>query len=151
MAEQEQTPELLQLIDKWLDIVVDQLHNALDEYDIGKLDGDLWKSITGSIVSSGGSVQEVIVKFMQYGRFVDMGVGKGMPIGSQRKLGKKQYSKNRNGSGQLLSHNRKSKPWYSKTKYREIARLRELMADSLSDQAFSVIEGAIRTGINDTF
>lgn len=141
-----QAPELLEIIDKWLDITIDRLHMALDEHEIGKLDGNLWKSIMGEVVASGGNVQSVIVKFLQYGRFVDMGVGRGMTTGSRRELGDKFFKK-RNAGGQLHKHLRKAKPWYSRTKQREIGRLREIMATKLSKQTIGEVEEAIKKGV----
>lgn len=143
MEEQSKSPELPELVEAWLEILIDQLHNALDHYEIGKLDGELWKSIVGQVIKSGGDVQSVIVKFRQYGRFLDMGVGRGMQKGSKSDIGEKKFNSKRNDRGQLHKHNRKAKPWYSKTKYREIARLRELMAGTMSGQMISEIESAL--------
>jgi hypothetical protein len=120
-----QSPKLLQIVDSWLDIMIDQLHQALDTYEIGKLDGPLWNSIVGQVIASGGDVRAVIIKFLEYGRLRDMRVGRGAAI----------------GSGNL---NRKRSPWYSKTKYREIARLREVMAFNLSNSVIQDIETTTR-------
>ncbi|MGN8055634.1 hypothetical protein ACTJKN_05125 [Pedobacter sp. 22163] len=144
MTEEEgQSPKMLQLVDAWLDILIDKFHDALDFYEIGKLDGELWKSIVGHVIQSNGDVNSVIVKFMQYGRFVDMGVGRGMTKGYKSELGASNFARNRNDQGQLHKFNRKAKPWYSKTKYREIARLREIMAGTMSNQALAEIENAL--------
>lgn len=150
MENSEHTPDLLSIVDKWLEITIDQFRDALDTYEIGKLDGELWKSIVGEVISSGREVEAVIIEFMQYGRFVDMGVGRGMTTGTRKELGK-NFFKRRNAQGQLHSNLRKAKPWYSKTKFREIATLRELMARKLSDTAISEVEGAIRGGLNIDF
>lgn len=147
MEAPEHSPELLEIIDKWLEITIDRLHNALDEHEIGKLDGDLWKSIVGEVVASGGNVESVMVKFMQYGRFVDMGVGRGMTTGSRKELGDQKFFKKRNAGGQLHKYLRKPKPWYSKTKKREVARLREIMAAKLCKQALQDVETAIEKGM----
>lgn len=151
MAEEQQTPDQLILIDKWLEITVDKFHQALDEYNIGKLDGELWKSIAGEIVSSGGNVEEVIIKFMQHGRFVDMGVGRGMQMGGRKSLGDAKFLNKRNAGGQLHKYSRQAKPWYSKTKYREVLRLRELLASSGSKIVLGEVEGAIKNGLNIDF
>ncbi|WP_343524398.1 hypothetical protein [Pedobacter sp.] len=135
---------MLQLVNAWLDILIDKLHDALDFYEIGKLDGELWKSIIGHVIQANGDVDSVIVKFMQYGRFVDMGVGRGMSKGSRLELGESNFSKKRNRLGQLLKLRRKAKPWYSKTKWREVLRLRELLADNLSGRALGEVENALR-------
>lgn len=110
---------------KWLEFTIDALHDALDKYNIGKLDGPLWDSIIGNVISSGGEVESIIIKFLQYGRFRDMRVGKGVKIGD------------------ALSGNRNKAPWFSKTKVHQISRLRELMIMSLSNKAIGEIESGL--------
>lgn len=103
--------------EKWLAMTVDSLHQALDKFNVGKLDGELWKSIMGEAVKTGDMVESIIIRFKQYGRFVDMGAGRG-----------------RTGT-------RKHRTWYSKTKTREIGRLRELLIINLSKKAIGEVEG----------
>lgn len=110
---------------KWAEVTVDRLHQALDKFDIGKLDGELWKSIVSEVVANNGDVEKVITKFLTYGRFVDMGVGRGVPIGG---AGTSQFSAARNDDGTLKQYRRRPKPWYSRTYYSEVQRFAELYA-----------------------
>ena len=110
--------------EKWLSMTIDSLHQALDQYNIGKLDGRLWKSIMGEVIHSGQDVEKIVIKFAQYGRFVDMGAGRGVKKG-----------------------NRKRKPWFSKTKTREVARLRELLINGMKIKAIAEIESGMKSDL----
>lgn len=143
---------ILDIIKDWLDISVEKFLEALDDYEIGKLDGELWRSIAGEIAMNGGDPEAAIIKFLQYGRMVDMGVGRGMPIGSKKALGEQKFSEKRNDKGQLKKRpKRKPKPWYSKTKYREVMRLREIMAEEIGDMTFAEVETALKNGLLNEF
>ncbi|WP_128544094.1 hypothetical protein [Larkinella soli] len=68
--------------------------------------------------------ERVVMQFLLYGRFVDMGVGKGTSHndrGASRLL--------REGSPAGPTPRRKRKPWYSKRKGYEVKRLREILAE----------------------
>lgn len=110
--------------EKWVSMTIDSLHQALDQYNIGKLDGRLWKSIMGEVIHSGQDVEKIVIKFAQYGRFVDMGAGRGVKKG-----------------------NRKRKPWFSKIKTREVARLRELLINGMEIKAISEIESGMKSDL----
>ena len=112
--------------EKWLSMTIDSLHQALDQYNIGKLDGRLWESIMGEVIHSGQDVEKIVIKFAQYGRFVDMGVGVGRGV----KTGK-----------------RKVKPWFSKTKTREVARLRTLLINGMSIKAIQEVESGLKSDL----
>lgn len=109
--------------DKWLSTTIANLHQALAKYNIGKVDGKLLRSITGEVVKSGEDVEKIIIKFAQYGRFVDMGVRRGI---------KRRESKQR--------------PWFTKTKTREVARLRELLAEHYTHKVVNEVESAFKAG-----
>lgn len=136
----------LEYIEGWLDITIDKFHEALDEHNIGKLDGQLWRSIMGEVIRSGEEPKQVIIRFKQYGRFVDMGVGRGVPLG---KRGSAAFSKYRNhlGTSMLKNYARTAKPWYSKTKTRELGRLRELLAINLAGRSVQEISAALINGV----
>ncbi|TXI14472.1 MAG: hypothetical protein E6Q66_06335 [Pedobacter sp.] len=109
--------------EKWLSLTIENLHQALDHNNIGKLDGRLWKSIMGEVIHSGQDVEKIVIKFIQYGRFVDMGVGVGRGV--------------KNGK-------RKVKPWFSKTKTREVARLRTLLINDMAIKAIQEVEAGMK-------
>jgi len=128
----------------WLRLSVEKMHQALGQYGIKQ--SKLSQSIVGEIIRNGQEAEQIIIKFAQYGRFVDMGVGRGMPIGSRKQLGEKQFSKKRNRGGQLHHYYRSPKPWFSKTKVREVARLRELLANHYAYKAMNEVESAFKAG-----
>lgn len=136
--------DVRELAQKWSEFTVDKLHDALDKYNIGKLDGALWKSIQDQVVANGGDVEKVITRFLQYGRFVDMGVGRGVPIGG---AGTKQFSNARNNDGTLKRYARKPRPWFSKTYYHETQRFAELYAQAFQKQIPLQISDALNANI----
>lgn len=131
-------------ISQWANVAVDRLHEALDEYEIGRLDGALWRSMAAELVRNGGNIDKVIIKFNQYGRFLDMGVGRGVPIG---KRGTENFNRARRADGKLHRYKRKAKPWYSVTKTREVAILRDVLAREYGKQIGLAIENSLNTTI----
>lgn len=70
--------------------------------------------------NSGGDPELVEFAFLYYGKFVDMGVGRGRPLDSTL---------------------RKPHPWYNKTFGREISKLRTILAEKYAEKAsFAVVE-----------
>ncbi len=111
--------------DKWLSMTIDSFHRALDKYSIGEPDGRLWKSIMGQVIHSGQDVEQIIIKFMQYGRFVDRGSGR-----NSKKTG--------------AHYGRITKPWFSKVKTHEVNRLRELIISKLNNQVIHETETGLK-------
>ncbi|RVU01075.1 hypothetical protein EOD41_10700 [Mucilaginibacter limnophilus] len=101
-----------QFAKEWAQVAWDKLLQALDKYDIGELDGPLWKSIQTQVIANNGDAQKVITKMLQYGRFRDMRVGRGVNLGQYRSRDNK----------------RKKAPWFSKTYYSQVKRFIELYA-----------------------
>lgn len=69
------------------------------------------------ITASGGDIAKVVFAFNYYGKFADMGVGKGVTI-SERS-----------------SSNRTPKPWLSQTFLLEVRKLGHILARDYADQA----------------
>lgn len=89
-------------------------------------------------VSVGGGTDRVMIQFMLYGRFLEMGVGRGTShtdrlVARQLKLG---------------AVGRKKKPWYSKRKGYEIKRLREILAAQNINLMVDSIENALNIKIH---
>ena len=68
-------------------------------------------------VQVGGGTDRVMIQFLQYGRYLDMGVGRG--TSHNERLANKQLR---------LGNTRTRKAWYAKRKGYEIKRLREILA-----------------------
>lgn len=129
------------LITEWCRITIERFNEAIDKHGIG-ISGDLKSSIVSSIIAgSDGNIAAIELKFLYYGRFVDMGVGKGVPIGSAS--GKADYFNFRSAGGQLHNYNRQAKPWYSPKKVREISRLEAILAQFYGYKTINVFESTI--------
>jgi len=133
--------DISQTIEQWAEVAIDKFHQALDDYGISKLDGALWRSLAYELVRNGGDIDKVLIRFKQYGRFVDMGVGRGVPIGAR---GTAAFEKARNENGQLKRYGRKAKPWYSKTKTREVGILRAILVRDYGINSLAELEEAFK-------
>jgi hypothetical protein len=86
--------------------------------------GTLLKSFKYNVLASAqGNVLKITLLFEYYGRFVDMGVGKGVKIGDV-----KESAGSRKLSGKMLGNRRRPKKWYSKTFHAEVMKLSEIFA-----------------------
>ncbi|QJD79567.1 hypothetical protein [Spirosoma rhododendri] len=88
---------------------------------------------------SGNDVNSAFLSFLLYGRFVDMGVGKGTDYATS------QYQKVRkNGE----PRNRRPARWYAKRKGYETHRLRELLVDHYVSIPITTIENALTGSVS---
>ena len=118
-------------IDAWADIVLSNWIDKIEKLRIG-YSFQLDESLKYEIISNAGNLPErVEFSFNYYGKFVDMGVGKGVKL---------DQVKDQRGDGSGNKYRRK-KPWYSKTMYAEIIKLREILAKKYGRiAAISIIE-----------
>ncbi|MBC8488859.1 MAG: hypothetical protein H8D45_22785 [Bacteroidetes bacterium] len=115
-------------VEAWADIVIKNWRQKIVEMDIGST-GQLFDSFAHEIISnSGGKPERVEFAFKYYGKFVDMGVGKYISLGSN------------------IQTKRKSKKWYSPVLYSEVLKLREILGKKYSILGAGVIAENIREG-----
>ena len=119
------------LVEAWSRITVERFQAQIDKKVYGRRRSNRKRSLvrTGKLRAdwrtrlnldrSAGGVKGMQLSFLLYGRFDDMGVGRGTTYA----LGKYQ-SNRRNGEPRT----RKPSRWYSKEKSHQMHRLRELMA-----------------------
>jgi hypothetical protein len=88
-------------------------------------------------VNAGGGQDRVTLKFLLYGRFLDMGVGRG--ASHTDKIVARQLKHGRTG--------RTRKPWYSKRKAYEIKRLSEILAQRSLHVPLDLIENALNIAV----
>jgi hypothetical protein len=120
----------------WAEIVIKIWRRKIVELKIGQ-SGQLYDTLNHTLIrAAGGNVEKIEFLFNYYGSFVDMGVGRGMPLGGKGE--NENYSKYRNERGQLHVYRRKAKKWYSPVIYRELITLRELLASK-----YGIIGGSI--------
>lgn len=108
-------------VEEWARIVIERWENRITTLNI-KQTGQLLKSFTHFInTQANGDPKRITFAFEYYGKFVDMGVGKGTTI------------------NQVGSTNRKPKPWYSKIFWSQFMKLTELLKDKYSIKSQIVI------------
>jgi len=104
----------------WADITLKIWRAKITElkiHDTGRLYESLLNHLT---ISAGNDVSKVEFTFKLYGIFVDMGVGREIPLGNSGDLG--------------FNPIRKRKEWYSKIFYREIMKLKEILVEKYGKQ-----------------
>jgi hypothetical protein len=127
---------------EWAEIVLERFMAGLDKYKVGTQFGELYNSFKKELEKSNGDVAAVIFKFLKYGRFVDMGVGKGVSLG--KRTINRQFEVYKDYRGKTVGRlARKRKPWYSKTFYREVAILSKLFQEHIGDNVMRPIESAL--------
>lgn len=133
MAEQKTE---IQVAEEWLEIAIQNWQEEIKLLNIGNTN-DLFNSFVGRVIGSAGSVTAINLAYKYYGKYVDMGVGRGMPVGSARMLGS-SFSKKRNAKGQLHKYNRSKKPWYTGGKSGinyQVFRLAQILGGMSADKA----------------
>lgn len=124
-----------QIADAWAKITVKIWKEKILKLKIGST-GQLMDSFIHDVIGSAqGDVLKIDFAFLYYGKFVDMGVGKGVKIG-----GVKENMTSRRLEGKMLGNRRRAKKWYSKTFHAEVARLSEIMREKYSNQATFIIK-----------
>ena len=109
-------------VDAWADIVIENWLDRIAKLKIGyyfQLENELAVAVQSN---PGGLPTKVEFSFPYYGKFVDMGVGKGVKL-EDVKSGAKDY---RAGEG---GHRRRPKKWYSKVFYSEVQKLTRILAE----------------------
>lgn len=116
-----------QLALEWLDITVERFVANMRRLKIENT-GTLLASFKKEVIGAAeGDQFRIRLSYALYGKFVDMGVGRGMGAGLRK--GDDGFSQVRNSRGQLRRKARKARPWYSKEVYAQTKRLSELMLD----------------------
>ena len=112
-----------EIAEAWAKITIIKWKKKLASNKIGD-SGTLLKSFKYNVIASAqGNVLKISLIFEYYGRFVDMGVGKGVKIGDV-----KESAASRKLSGKMLGNRRLPKKWYSKTFHAEVMKLSEIFA-----------------------
>ncbi len=117
------TPSQYQIAHDWAEITIMrwiERQNKLKVYDTGDLQGSFEFDV---VMNPGNMLKEISFGFLFYGRFIDMGVGKGLGIESV----KDNRSKWAAALGQ--QSRRKPKKWYSPVFMHEYNRLLELLIE----------------------
>lgn len=108
---------------KWTEITVLRLKSSLQTKKVGKT-GKLLTSFAYSVSVGNGEYIKILLSYMYYGKFVDMGVGKGINMATALSGG---------------NFKRKRKVWYSQTIGKEITKLSFFMARKAGAQAANIL------------
>ena len=112
-----------EIAEAWAKITIIKWKKKIASNKIGDT-GTLLKSFKFNVLASAqGNVLKITLLFEYYGRFVDMGVGRGVKIGDV-----KESATSRRLSGKMLGNRRRPKRWYSKTFHAEVMKLSEIFA-----------------------
>lgn len=143
------------LLSAWTDITIDRFGEQLDKHLYSrkwrggrdrKRAGrtrelrNNWRQ-TKTLAGAGSGINRINISFLLYGRFLDMGVGRG----SGYHLTKYRANK-RNGE----KNTRKPVRWYSKRKAAETHKLRELLARYYVEVPIALLENALTTQVEIT-
>jgi hypothetical protein len=113
--------ETTEIAEKWLAYTVERLLKAIDKKKIRDTNR-LFTSVIGELqAEAGGDVAKMVLSYLAYGRFVDMGVGNGISL-SEAIQGKRSRKRN----------------WYSKTIYAQFQKLSEIMLENYADKGLDI-------------
>ena len=119
-------PTELEVANKWLDITIERFIENMLKLRITDT-RTLLESFQKQVVGSAEGRLQMKLSYALYGKFVDMGVGRGMGAGIRKK--DDGFERIRNTRGQLHRHTRKPRNWYSRELSHQTKRLSELMLD----------------------
>ena len=116
-------------VEAWAKIVIERWEQKIERLKIGH-SGNLAKSFTQHVITqSNGSPEKIEFAFEYYGKFVDMGVGRGVKLADV-------------GSG---NNYRKRKPWYSPVFFGQVKEMAKILAEKYGMKG----QLSIVTGIGD--
>ena len=141
MEEKNRYQEMYDVV-KFARFIEDDLRDAMDKYKIGywkKHTGNLYRSIrVFAVCNADGTLDRMEITYLNYGKYVDMGVGKGYPTGSRKE--RADFLLKRNEKGPLREQpGRKPLPWYSKTTYRQTKQLGEFLSKEYGTTMIAIV------------
>ena len=111
-------------VQAWADIVIERWETKIARLKIGS-SGQLIKSFHQHVqAQANGNPELITFTFEYYGKFVDMGVGRGVKIED------------------VSSSNRRPKQWYSKVFFSQLEKLKDILVEKYSRKAqFTILTG----------
>jgi hypothetical protein len=126
-------------VSKWRGIAYDEIRKSFIKKNINV--DSLHESIFINILAKNSDVQKVAFVFDAYGKFVDMGVGRGWAIGSRREHMIKKVAGN-----SVSSKPRRRKQFYSRTIFHQGHRLHEIMVKFYGIKMMTTVERLLDGG-----
>jgi len=94
-------------------------------------------STTQSTAGQGASGS---LSFPEHGRFVDMGVGRGHPLGGLQAVKISLSSEKKEGIAMMKTKGRRPKKWYSPTVYGRLEYLQNKLSFGFTEQAIAALK-----------
>ena len=137
-----------ELVNDWARYTINAFQRQLKKKKIG-VSGALFRSFIHQLEARGGDVDAVMISFAMYGRFRDMGVGRGLKA-YERKTNKANLIGAKRYGADVSYVGRQPKRWYPKLKTAESIRLQELLIERLGDKIVGWLStefsGEVRVG-----
>ena len=135
-------PTPLELATKWLDFTVDNFVDNMRRLRIRDT-GALMASFRKQVIGSAEGQLQLRLSYALYGKFIDLGVGRGYGAGVRG--GDDGYDRLRNGRGQLRRREHKARQWYAKELAHQTKRLAELMSELHGSILIATVAEALPT------
>lgn len=132
-------PDMRSTVEQWRSGAIKDIREKFVRRKIAQ--GSLYESIAINVLSSGDDLQKIQISFLEYGRFVDMGVGKGWPLGSRKTAALVALAKSEK-PGKI----RKRKPFYTRDIFHQGHVLHELLVEKHGIKMFSILENSVGGG-----
>ena len=99
----------------WADIVIERWENRIAQLNVMDT-GELLRSFQAQVaMDANGNGEKIIFTYAYYGRFSELGVGKGVKAG--------------------MDSRRQKKPWYTKVFFGQVNQLARIMAEKYGQEA----------------
>ncbi|OUJ71986.1 hypothetical protein [Hymenobacter crusticola] len=138
----------LELATKWLDITITNFIENMRKLRIEDT-GTLMASFQKQVVGSAEGRLQMRLSYALYGKFVDMGVGRGMGAGVTKK--DDGYDRIRMSRGRLKRYARKKRNWYATEMSYQTRRLSELMYELHGKLLLTTVNSALPSETTITF
>jgi len=113
-----------EIADAWARITIKRWRRKMHQLKIGQTDQLYYSFLKEVVGAANGDLIKIDFAFKYYGKFTDMGVGRGRKMAD---VGPSRTSLKLRG--RMLGGGRKPKKWYSPTFFAEVGRLREILAE----------------------
>ena len=140
MTEDQLNQAQMEVASKWLDFTVESFIENMRKLRIQNT-GALMVSFKKQVIGSASGRLQLQLSYALYGKFIELGVGRGM--GQGVKKGDDGYDRIRNTRGQLKRHQRKARKWYSRELGYQTKRLAELMSELHGTLLISAVSEAL--------
>jgi len=117
-------------VDAWARFTIVAWRKELRKKNVGVTD-ELYRSFTYQLQRNSSELTGVLLKFKYYGRFTDMGVGKGLSA-HERSNNRINAAAARRYGANVDSVGRRPNKWLNKVKTAQSHRLREILAEKAS-------------------